>query len=89
MAGMEMLTTKGNAQIAIGKCDAVSQHRKIKPGCGCLVAQDKHPDWDTSGVSVVCQRPRKHHQCENAAFRRRRHDGLTTLTNRPLAGLPF
>ncbi len=49
MAGMEMLTTKGSAQIAIGKCDAVCQHRKIKPGCGCLVGQDKHQDWDTLG----------------------------------------
>ncbi len=57
----------------------------------CGVAENKNQEWRTSGVSdratyirVASQRPPKCHQCDNAAFRRRRQDGLSTLTGRPL-----
>ncbi len=44
-------------------------------------------DRATSNL-VVCQRPPKCNQCDKYAFRRRCQDDLTTLTNRPFAGLP-
>ncbi len=57
-----------------------------------VVAGDKDQEWGTSGVSdwttfilVVCQRPPN---CDNAAFRRQRQDGFTTLTTRPFVELP-
>ncbi len=52
-------------------------------------------EWGTSGVSVratsilVCQRPSKCNQCDNAVFRRWRQGGLTMLTKRPFTGLPL
>ncbi len=58
---------------------------------GCIVAEDKDQEWGTSGVSdratfipVVCQRPPKFQQCANAAFRRRRQDGLTIPFRSPV-----
>ncbi len=61
----------------------------------CVVAGDKDQEWDTSGVSdratsilFVCQRPLKCNHIDNAAFRQRRQDALTTLTKRPFAGFP-
>ncbi len=61
-----------------------------------VVARDKDQEWGTSGVSdratpilVACQRLPKFHHCANAAFHRRRQDGLTTLTKRPFAELPL
>ncbi len=73
----------GNAQKAIGKCDAICQHKEIKPECGCLVAQDKDQDWGTSGVSVVCQRPPKHHQLRTLLF----SDDVTMVSPRSQSDL--
>ncbi len=62
----------------------------------CVVAGDKDQEWGTSGaidwatsILAVCQRPPKCHQCDNAAFRRWRQYGLTSLKRRIFAGLPL
>ncbi len=53
-------------------------------------------EWGNSGISdqvtsifVVCQRPSECYQCDTATFRRRRQNGLNTLTNRLVAELPL
>ncbi len=66
----------------------LSDEKNLQSASGLrVVARDKNQEWGTSGVSDrvtfihgVCQRPPKCHQRDNAAFRRRRQDGLTTLT---------
>ncbi len=62
----------------------------------CVVAGDKHHEWDTSGISdqatsilVVCQRPPECHHCDNASFRQRSQNDHTTHTKRPFAELPL
>ncbi len=62
----------------------------------CVAAGYREKEWGTSKVSdratsilVVCQRPLKCNHIDNAAFRQRRQDALTTLTKRPFAGFPL
>ncbi len=78
--------------------DQILPDGKKLQGAGgrCVVARDKDQDWGTSGVSdwvtsilVVCKRPPECHQCDNAAFRRRRQGGPTALTKQPFAEFPL
>ncbi len=76
--------------------DQILPDRKNLQGLGgqCVVARDKDQDRGTSEVSdwatstlVVCKP--ECHQCDNAAFRRRRQGSLTALTKQPFAEFPL
>ncbi len=55
---------------------------------GALSQESGSSQGSVIGTSklFVCQRPPECHQCDNAAFSRRRQDGHITPTKRPFAG---
>ncbi len=61
--------------------DALSYETRVNSGAPHIAS------GRATAILVDCQQPPRCNQCDNAAFRRRRQDGLITTTKRTFAGL--